>query len=232
MRKLCGLLTMVGLVSTHAFAYTCIGSCQLGKEKVEYINSAGNTQLNGTTVTGNVHVAGKLIAEAARMNGLYSAGKTDLTHTIIKENTNIAGKATFQSSTFNGEVMIAAKAEVTDAKFNNQLKIAGKAELINSRMMGQTKIAGVLVAKHSVFEETVSIAAEKAIFSDSKLDKTLIIESKDKTPIVELICGTLVKGDIIFKGKSGIVKTEQPSKINFKVKNGKVESVNNPTCAK
>lgn len=216
----------------NAYAYNCIGDCQLGKETVDYVNSAVDIKLNSTTVTGNVHVAGKLEANAAKVKGLTVAGKTTLDNTVVEGEAKIAGLLTAHGSTLGDNVFIAAKAIISNSKFNKQVKIAGDAELLNSRVVGKTKVAGFLVAKSSVFDGNIELSGDKAIFSATKLNNNLIVESKDKTPVVELICGSTVKGQITFEGKPGIVKTEQPSQAKFKVKNGTIEHADDVTCSK
>jgi|GEM_PF-2511557 len=224
-------LLALSFMLTNTYAFNCMGDCQLGKQTVDFVNSASNLTLNQTTVMGDVHVAGKLQATAVKLKNLAAAGKTDLDNTIVENDAKIAGKLTAHGSTFNGDVFLAAKASFSNSKLNKQLNTTGKTELINSRVRGKTKSAGVLVAKRSIFDSSVKLAGDNAIFSNTQLNSDLIVESKDKTPTIEMICGSTVKGQISFEGEPGIVKTEQTSKAKFKIKNGRLEKITEVTCS-
>lgn len=226
------LVSILCIVVLDALAYTCLGACELGKEAVDNLNSAGDVVLKGTKVAGNAHVAGKLTAVASHMEGLTVAGKTALDNTTIDGSVKIAGKLIAHNSTFKDDTSVAADAEFTNSTLNEILKIAGKAELENTHVNGATKVAGMLIAKRSVFNDDVKISSDKAVFNNSKLNKDLTIESKNTMATVELVCGTMVKGKIIFKGKAGIVKVEQPTKVNLKIENGKLEQSTTVNCVK
>lgn len=225
------VLFLVGcLTASCLYAYTCVGSCHLAKEEVDSVFSAGDMVLNETMVSGDVHVAGALNSSATRMHSLFAAGQTTLDNTVIEGPARIAGKLKTHGSRINGDLSIASKANFTQSLIKNHLKVSGDAELLNTRVGGQTKVAGVLMAKHSIFNGPVKVAGERVVFSAVRLNKGLTVESKNKTPIVELACGTRVKGPIIFEGKSGIVKVEQPNKTKIKVTNGKVVELEKASC--
>jgi hypothetical protein len=225
------LFTLAVLTFTDPlFAFSCQGNCQLTRQRLDSVYAAGKLVLDGTTVTGDTHSAGNFTANAAHINRLFAAGKTELNNTVVEGKTKIAGKAIANGSTFNADVVLVAQASFTNSKLAKDIRLAGKTEMVNTRVVGRVKAAGMLIAKRSVFDNTVTLTASKAIFSRSQLNKDLVVNSKKQTPTIELLCDSKLKGNIVFAGMAGIVKTEHPTEVKWQIKNGRLEQANRVNC--
>jgi hypothetical protein len=134
-------------------------------------------------------------------------GPTKLTET------NVAGKIT-----------VVGPLDVAYANIDS-MEVAGEANLNESTVNANVVVSGVLNSKNGDFEGDVKITSDKAIFTGSSIKGSLTVTSPEKTPIVELHCGSTISGSVMFIGKPGVIKKSADSEISGKVKNGVIELV-------
>lgn len=100
------------------------------------------------------------------------------------------------------------------------MTVMGSADLSASTVRGAVKVAGDLTADHVEFKKGVAVQSDKIMLNHSTVNGLLIITSEQKTPYVQLQCGTDVKGSVMFDGKAGVVQVTGDSIVRGKIVNG------------
>ena len=100
------------------------------------------------------------------------------------------------------------------------IKITGGIAMATSSVLGQANVNGFLSVRDSKFNKVITvfgnfIQAEATKFED------MIINSSEQTARVNLQDKSIVNGNVIFKGKPGIVALASGAKVLGKIINGK-----------
>ncbi len=111
--------------------------------------------------------------------------------------------------------------------------VSGSATLKNVTIDGLTVINGDLNANHSTFNQDLKATANHTVLSGCSVKGSIVIDiNNEHAPDVKIECGSLVNGDVEFKGKQpGLVQVTDDSFLKGKVINGTMEFVRE-TCAK
>lgn len=134
------------------------------------------------------------------------------------------GSTTFSDTAVDGGTFVSGSLALKNATLDN-MEIAGNAKMDGAFVNGNTDVLGPLNAKFCNFEGNVLINSDKSTLKECAVNGSLTMESKDKSPILELQCGTKISGNLTFKGKPGIVKKSKDSTLKGHVVNGKIEIV-------
>ncbi|MBY0501962.1 MAG: hypothetical protein K2P93_08205 [Alphaproteobacteria bacterium] len=84
-------------------------------------------------------------------------------------------------------------------------------------------IYGTLFAQGSTFKQPIHVFSSKIRFTDSQVHSIVFEKnenSSNEPPVIHLLGGTQVFGDIEFKGKQGIVDMGPDAKVDGKIING------------
>ena len=132
---------------------------------------------------------------------------------------NTSGIFRAEGTHIKKKVSVKGQAIIKTAKIND-MKIVGGLVLEDSSVLGQAVIYGFLNTRGSTFHKAMTIhgaylKAESTQFED------VIVEGSEKIASVSLHDKSVVNGNIIFKGRPGIVTLGSQSKILGKIINGK-----------
>jgi cytoskeletal protein CcmA (bactofilin family) len=106
------------------------------------------------------------------------------------------------------------------------LQVEGAAELKNSLINQSTKVTGSLSADNVEFKQGIAIESDSVLLNQSKVNGMVTITSPIKTPYLQVQCGTVITGAILFDGKAGIIQLTGDSLIKQdKVSNGAMQRV-------
>ncbi|GEM_PF-2184867 len=133
-------------------------------------------------------------------------GQTKLEGTIVDGSTFVSGD------------LLADNAEL------KEMDVSGNTTVTESTIKNNVCVVGSLNANNGDFQGNLVMESEKIVLNNSNVQGSILVKSKDKTPILELHCNTQVSGGITFEGKPGIIKKSKNSKISGKVKNGSIEA--------
>lgn len=101
-------------------AYADSGLCNYQNQTLSSVSCDGKAMLNGTTVTGLVQVAGKLVAVNSTIGSLHVDGPVKLINSTVKGPTEINGLLVAVNSSFNQAITIA-----TDKLVLKRTKVLG-----------------------------------------------------------------------------------------------------------
>lgn len=174
--RLCFALLLELLFAQGAFAYTGFSICNYGKETVPTVICYGPAVLKGTTVSGDLKVAGQLTA----VN--ISAGSLSIT-----------GDADIQNSKISGTVEATGRFSATNVTFQKGLTLTSSYVLLHkTNVKGDVIISSSSDTPHLVMEcGTLVTGVVKFI------GKAGIIEITDDS----IIQGKIGNGSMIFEKK-------------------------------
>jgi hypothetical protein len=117
------------------------GVCNYGQETLSSVTCFGPATLNGTTVTGNVFVAGPLTATHAKLGSLHVAGIATLQNSHVKGTTEVEGPLTSTQSQFDDTLFVASnKMVLTASKINGAVTMKSTSETANLYLTCETVI--------------------------------------------------------------------------------------------
>lgn len=99
-----GLIAISFAASLLAEPTKAIGGANFGKGTHESIDGTGLVKLSGTTVDGDVHVLGSLIAQNGEIGSIDVTGEVNLTQTIVREGGSVMGSFQAVRSKIEGPV--------------------------------------------------------------------------------------------------------------------------------
>lgn len=137
------------------------------------------------------------------------------------------GPSVFKQTTVKGDMKISGTLQAEGVTAGS-LTVLGDTQISNSQVKGRTNIVGSLKANNVRFEKGLNVESDKIFLSQSEVKGSLIITSKDKTPYIELQCGSVIKGNILFDGKAGVIKVTVNSASQGKIQNGSSVFVETP----
>ena len=137
----------------------------------------------------------------------------------VVEKVNTSGILNMQSTEVEKKLLVKGQASIKQSKIG-EMKVYGEITLTDSTINGSSEIFGMLNTQGSIFLKEIYIYANYMSASDSKM-MDIIIDSKEKEAEVSLRGKTIVGGNIVFKGKPGVVSTSSAVKILGKIINGK-----------
>ena len=145
---------------------------------------------------------GEMVCSKGEVTVMNTSGILKMNGTHVQKKLGVKGQATISNS------------QVKD------LKVFGEAVLINTEIKGKADILGFLNAYGSIFRQTVIICtnymrAVGSTFAD------VIVDSGAREAELLLSKNSVVKGDIVFKGRSGVVVLASGSVVTGKIINGK-----------
>lgn len=142
------------------------------------------------------------------------------------------GPAVLTDSTVTGDVKVTGSLTATNLAASASMT-AGAATLKNVTVKGLVSINGDLYADHSTFNQNVQATANTTTLNECSVKGSVIINvDNEHAPTVHIECGSLVNGDVEFKGKKpGLVQVTDDSFLKGKVINGTMEFVRQ-TCSR
>jgi hypothetical protein len=105
------------------------------------------------------------------------------------------------------------------------MNVIGATQLANSEVRGSVKVVGDLNADNVNFKKGIAIESDKIMLNHSSVNGLVIVTSNQKTPYVQIQCGSDVKGPVMFDGKAGVVQVTGDSVLRGKIVNGSTEFV-------
>ena len=106
-----------------------------------------------------------------------------------------------------------------------QTNTHGVAQMNHASATANIVVSGAMNSKHGHFTGNVTVSSDHAVLNDTKVKGSITVKSNKNNPVLELLCGSKISGDITFDGKSGVVKKSADSVVTGKVINGKTEEI-------
>lgn len=103
--------------------------------------------------------------------------------------------------------------------------IRGRVNLKDSTIKGKVDIKGNLSAHRVKFENDIFISSNQTLISNSTVNGSIVINSKDSKSYLILQCGTKVAGSITFNGDKGWIQISDDSVIKGQVINATIEFI-------
>ena len=146
--------------------------------------------------------SGELVCHSGEVSVINTSGVFRADGTQIKKKLSVKGQAIIKNAQIN------------------DMKITGGIAMATSSVLGQANVNGFLSVRDSKFNKVITvfgnfIQAEATKFED------MIINSSEQTARVNLQDKSIVNGNVIFKGKPGIVALASGAKVLGKIINGK-----------
>lgn len=105
------------------------------------------------------------------------------------------------------------------------LLIEGNVDIQNSRITGQVKVTGDFYANNVEFKKGVAVTGTDIVLNHSNVEGLMTITSTIKPPYVQVQCGSVIAGSVLFSDKAGVVQITGDALVQGKVVNGSLEFV-------
>lgn len=151
-------------------------------------------------------------------NGPTTCHEGTLTEVHVNGPVHMNGTTITDLLSVNGPAIVQS-AKIADVEINGPLLMR------DSTLTGkQVRINGPLMAKKSVIKGDINIATQYMKL-DQTLAKNIVVRDgrRRKSTIVDLENHSVVSGDVIFKGKPGVVVLKTGSVVKGRVINGRIE---------
>jgi cytoskeletal protein CcmA (bactofilin family) len=155
------------------------------------------------------------------VNGALSANNI----TFVKELV-VNGSAQINKSVINQTVIINGNSDINDCEIIGNGEFNGNVVFDDVKTHAQLNLKGNIKISRSKFLKSIDITSAKAIFNDDTIIESDIINysSKGFTSPVITIQDSIVKGNIIFKNKTGVVILVGHRQILGNVINGEIKN--------
>ncbi len=188
----------------------------LKNKTVENIKLHGSANLNKVLVEDETDITGDLEADNSQF--AYAPNK-DFSWAL-----NLKGGAKLKNSKIHGNANINGNISSINSSFFKALLVHGKSDLIKTLIKQNSKFYGNTKISDSQFHEDIYIADTDQITAiNSVFERGLTLDSDSRQPVINLV-NSRVQGEIVFKGRAGVVVLAQKSKISG-VTNGKIVKV-------
>jgi len=166
----------------------------------------------------SLSIFGPFQADFVKAQKLKVVGPVDVTNLIVSGDVDILGEARIRhakvdalyiTGAFNGEAVEVEK-----------LKIQGPVDVKNLTVRGHTEITGPLVATLSSFED-LSLYSNEVRLNDVQATDIVFKLIQEGSQTIYLSGKTIIKGDIEFKSKKGVIVVQgQDVQIKGDIKGG------------
>ena len=130
------------------------------------------------------------------------------------------GSAELNHVTVNGALSVFGPLKLTNTIVKGSVDVKGLVTAINSTIQGPAIIYGPMTATTMLFNSNINSFTTTMILNKTEVQGSILIESSDKSPTLELTDNTIVRGNIEFSKQSGIVKLSKDSQVIGAVTNG------------
>lgn len=134
------------------------------------------------------------------------------------------GPTVMKQTTVQGNIKVTGSLQAENIAVREVL-IEGSAHLLESQVSGAVKVAGPLHADRVEFKKGIAIESNDIILNKTKVNGLVVITSSQKNPYLQLQCGSVITGSVLFDGKAGVVQVTGDSIVQGKVINGSMEFV-------
>lgn len=135
---------------------------------------------------------------------------------------SVTGRADFMGTTILQQLTVMGSLTATLSTFH-ATKVVGNVNLTDSTVSGPITVTGSLTAVRTTFSDKITLTGMDATFNHATLHDVYITASKlNKTPIVYLDEGTVVKGNIVFMQGKGTVENHH-AELQGKVIGGELK---------
>ncbi len=134
------------------------------------------------------------------------------------------GPAVMKQTTVNGDIKVTGTLRAENITVHNMV-IQGDVVLLNSAVTGTVNATGHVQADQVEFKKGVAIVGDNIILNNSKVNGLITITSSLNTPYLQLQCGSVVTGSVLFDGKAGVIQITGDSLVQGKIVNGSMEFV-------
>lgn len=151
------------------------------------------------------------------INGSYK-----ISNTVISNKIKINGQAILgEDVSVKEKIVINGSLISTKADFNSDLVVNGSASLVDTKVKGHSFFSGNLVAKNSVFSNTINLLVSKSEFEHCQVN-TLTIQALPVNIVqrIKLSNATTVTGNILFQSGMGEIYVDATSVIQGNIEGG------------
>lgn len=130
------------------------------------------------------------------------------------------GPTIMKQTTVDGDVKVTGSLQA-DTITAKSILVQGSTQISNSQISGSVNVTGDFNADHVIFKQGIAIQSDNIIINNTKVNGLVTITSPDKTPNLQIQCGSQISGAVMFDGKPGVVQiTANDSVIKGKIVNG------------
>lgn len=135
------------------------------------------------------------------------------------------GPTVMKQTTVAGDIKVTGSLQA-DMITVQSILVQGSTQISNSQVSGSVNVTGNFNADHVEFKRGIAIQSDNIILNSTKVNGLVTISSPNKTPYLQIQCGSQVTGAVLFDGKPGIVQiTANDSVIKGKIVNGSSQYV-------
>jgi hypothetical protein len=163
--------------------------------------------------------SGAMLAHAYSGMGVCNHGNETIDSVMCN------GPAVLKQTTVKSNMNVTGALHAEGISVAAAMTVLGATEISDSEVDGQVKISGDLSADHVQFKKGVAVDSSNILLNHTSVNGMLIVTSPDKTPYVQVQCGSVVKGAVMFDGKPGVVQVTGDSEVAGKIINGSTEFV-------
>lgn len=168
---------------------------QLPKETTTIINE----QMNSYTAHRGLNLNASKISEQLTVNGPFVASNADL-----------------------NDVFLNGKSEINNSRINGTFDSNGALSLNHVNFAGDVSLNGRLEAKYTAFNGNISANSEYIELVKTQVKKIHVRAGRN--PVVKLVDGSIVAGDIVFESGKGKVIIDKESRVLGSVYSGMAQS--------
>lgn len=134
------------------------------------------------------------------------------------------GPTVLKETTVKGDIKITGSLQA-DNITADAVVVDGGMEITTADIRGSVNVTGDLNADHVKFHKGVAVTGEEIMLNHTTINGLMMISSTDKNPLLQVQCGSVIKGSVLFEGKAGVIQVSDDSQIQGKVINGSQEFV-------
>lgn len=137
---------------------------------------------------------------------------------------NCNGPAILKETKVDGDINVTGSLQADSISVKSIL-VQGSTQISDSQVKGSVNITGDLSADHVLFSQGIAVTSTSAILNHSKVNGLVTMTSDNKNPYLQVLCGSVVTGSVLFDGKPGVVQVSGDSSVQGKIVNGSMEFV-------
>jgi hypothetical protein len=136
--------------------------------------------------------------------------------------------AVLKQTTIKGDIKVTGSLKADSITARGMI-IEGNVDIQNSQINGQVNVTGDFYANNVEFKKGVAVTGTDIVLNNSNVNSLMTITSTIKTPYLQVQCGSVISGSVLFSDKAGVVQITGDALVQGKVVNGSLEFVKR-TC--
>jgi len=139
------------------------------------------------------------------------------------------GPTVMKQTIVKGDIKVVGTLRAENISARN-LQVQGAVELRNTLISQTTKITGTLTATNVEFKQGIAVESDSVILINTKVNGMVTITSPIHNPYLQVQCGTVITGAVLFDGKAGVIQQTGGTLIG-NISNGSKERIERQCAA-